>query len=325
MSWRSNTDSFPEVHQTDIERSVRDNSSLLSSIGHTPLLRIRNIEIYNENVQIYAKAEWFNPGGSIKDRPALNMLLEAEKSGQLAKDKIVIDASSGNTGIAYAMLGSALGYSVQIALPANASSERKETLRAYGAEIIETDALTGTDGAQQYVRDLVSEHPDRYYYPDQYNNPANWQAHYNSTAWEIWNQSRQRVTHFVAGLGTTGTFVGTSRRLKEFNPSIQCISFSPDSPIHGLEGLKHLPTTMVPGIYDPSLADDHLTVTTEEAYAMTRILARNEGLYVGISSGAALAVSLHLATQIENGIIVTVFPDGGSRYSSEQFWNENVR
>jgi cysteine synthase B len=323
MSWKSNTDTFPDVHQTGIERSLRDHSSLLHSIGNTPLLRIRNIEIPNDHVQIYAKAEWFNPGGSIKDRPALNMLVNAERSSKLTKGKIVIDASSGNTGIAYAMLGSALGYRTQIALPANAGPERKQTLRAYGAEIIETDALTGTDGAQQYVRELVAEHPDLYYYPDQYNNPANWQAHYNSTAWEIWNQSQQRITHFVAGLGTTGTFIGTSRRLKDFDPSIQCISFGPDSPLHGLEGLKHLPTALVPGIYDPSLADDHLIVATEEAYAMTRTLARNEGLYVGISSGAALAVSLRLAAQIKNGIIVTIFPDGGSRYSSEKFWNNN--
>jgi len=324
MSWKPRFDSLLEIRHRSIARSLPDHSSLLSAIGHTPLLRIRNIAVPNTNVQIYAKAEWFNPGGSIKDRPALHMLLEAERSGELTHEKTVIDASSGNTGIAYAMLGSALGYRVCIALPANASAERKRAILAYGAEVLETDPLAGTDGAQHRVKELVAEDPDRYYYPDQYNNPSNWLAHYYSTAWEIWNQSRQRVTHFVAGLGTTGTFVGASRRLKEFDPSLQCISFGPDAPLHGLEGLKHLPSAIVPGIYDASIADEHQTVTTEEAYEMTRTLARLEGLYVGISSGAALAVSLTLAARIEHGMIVTVFPDGGSRYSSEQFWDAHV-
>jgi len=323
MTWKSNTDSFPEVRETYLEQRIRDHSSVLGNIGNTPLLRIRNIAVPNDYVQIYAKAEWFNPGGSIKDRPALNMLLEAEKSGRLTKEKIIIDATSGNTGIAYAMIGSALGYKVILALPANASPERKQTLRAYGAEILETDPLTGTDGAQQHVKEIVAAHLGQYFYPDQYNNPANWLAHYNTTAWEIWNQSGNRVTHFVAGLGTTGTFIGTSRRLKEIDPSIVCISFGPDSPLHGLEGLKHLPTALIPGIYDSALADEHLTVSTEEAYTMVRQLARKEGLFVGISSGAALAVSLKLAAQIAGGVIVTIFPDGGARYSSEHFWNEH--
>jgi len=324
MAWKSNTDSFPEVHTTEVERYIRDSSSVIGNIGNTPLLQIRNIPIPNSDVQIFAKAEWFNPGGSIKDRPALNMLLDAERSGALTKNKIIIDATSGNTGIAYAMIGSALGYNVMLALPANASPERKQTLRAYGAEILETDPLTGTDGAQLYVKDLVAAHPDRYFYPDQYNNPANWLAHYNTTAWEIWNQSRGRVTHFVAGLGTTGTFIGTSRRLKEIDPSITCISIGPDSPLHGLEGLKYLPTAIVPGIYDSALADEHLTVSTDEAYTIVRQLARQEGLFVGISSGAALAVSLRLAARLESGVIVTIFPDGGARYSSERFWNEGA-
>lgn len=322
MTWKTKSDSYSEIRETELERRVRDASSVLGNIGNTPLLRIRNINIPNDYVQIYAKAEWFNPGGSIKDRPALHMLLEAERSGVLTKDKIIIDATSGNTGIAYAMIGSAMGYLVQLALPANASPERKQILRAYGAEILETSALDGTDGAQQVVKELVAAHPVRFFYPDQYNNPANWQAHYNTTALEIWNQSRKRVTHFVAGLGTTGTFVGTSRRLKELDPSIACVSFEPDTPLHGLEGLKHLSTALVPGIYDPAVADEHVTVSTDEAYSMVRHLARQEGLFAGISSGAALAVSLKLAARIESGVIVTVFPDGGARYGSEQFWNE---
>ena len=323
MAWKSNTDSFREVHTTEVERYIRDSSSVIGNIGNTPLLQIRNIPIPNSDVQIFAKAEWFNPGGSIKDRPALNMLLDAERSGALTKNKIIIDATSGNTGIAYAMIGSALGYNVMLALPANASPERKQTLRAYGAEILETNPLAGTDGAQIQVKEIVAAHPDQYFYPDQYNNPSNWRAHYNTTAVEIWNQSRKRITHFVAGLGTTGTFVGTSRRLKEFDPSISCISFGPDSPMHGLEGLKHLPTALIPGIYDSALADEHRTVSTEEAYSCVRQLARHEGLFVGISSGAALAVSLKLAAHIDSGVIVTIFPDGGTRYSSEHFWEEH--
>lgn len=322
MTWKSNTDSFPEVHKTEIESYIRDTSSLIGNIGNTPLLQIRNIPIPNSDVQIFAKAEWFNPGGSIKDRPALNMLLDAEKSGMLTRDKIIIDATSGNTGIAYAMIGSAMGYKVILALPANASPERKQTLRAFGAEILETSPLAGTDGAQIRVKEIVAAHPDQYFYPDQYNNAANWRAHYNTTALEIWSQSRKRITHFIAGMGTTGTFVGTSRRLKEFDPSITCISFGPDSPMHGLEGLKHLPTALIPGIYDSALADEHRTISTDEAYSCVRQLARQEGLFVGISSGAALAVSLKLAAQIEKGVIVTIFPDGGARYSSEHFWNE---
>jgi S-sulfo-L-cysteine synthase (O-acetyl-L-serine-dependent) len=322
MSWKSKTDTFPEIVGTNIQRKISDPSSILAAIGHTPLLEIRNIPDQNENVRIFAKAEWFNPGGSIKDRPALNMLLEGEKTGKLTRNKTIIDATSGNTGIAYAMIGSALGYKVMLAIPSNASLERKKTLRAYGAEIIETDPLAGTDGAQELVREMVEAEPGRYFYPDQYNNPSNWLAHYNSTAIEIWNQTKGRVTHFVAGLGTTGTFIGISRRLKELNPSISCISFQPDSPLHGLEGLKHLPTSIVPGIYDATIADDRMTVSTDDAYKMMKFLAKNEGMFVGVSSGASLAASFRLASEISAGSIVTVFPDGGARYSGEHFWDE---
>lgn len=306
------------------ERSRNSNSAfsrhdLLDRIGHTPLLRVRKIESKAGAAVIYAKAEWFNPGGSVKDRAALRMLLEAERSGRLDGSKTIIDATSGNTGIAYAMIGSVLGYRVALALPANASRERKNALAAYGARIIATDPMSGTDGAQQIVKKIVAADPDKYFYPDQYNNDANWRAHYDTTALEIWEQSEHKVTHFVAGLGTTGTFIGTSRRLKELNPEIRCVSFQPDSPLHGLEGLKHLETSVVPGIYDESVADEQLTVSTEEAYTMTRRLAREEGLFAGISSGAAMAASLKLAARVGDGLIVTVFPDGGARYGAELF------
>jgi S-sulfo-L-cysteine synthase (O-acetyl-L-serine-dependent) len=274
----------------------------------------------NASVEIYAKAEWFNPGGSVKDRAALSMLRDAERSGALTHDKVIVDATSGNTGIAYAMIGSALGYHVLLAIPSNASEERKQVLRAFGAELLFTDPLSGTDGAQERVRELVRANPDRYYYPDQYNNPANWMAHYETTAQEIWEQTGGHITHFVAGLGTTGTFVGTTRRLKEFRSSIECISFEPDSPLHGLEGLKHLATAATPGIFDPRVADVRLSVATEDAYAMARRLSRQEGLFVGISSGAALAATLTVASRLESGVIVTIFPDGGARYGSERFW-----
>jgi S-sulfo-L-cysteine synthase (O-acetyl-L-serine-dependent) len=310
-----------ELSADRVEQLARDRHSILGNIGNTPLLRLRRIHP-EENVEIYTKAEWFNPGGSVKDRAALWMLLEAERSGALTKDRTVIDATSGNTGIAYAMIGAALGYRVLLALPANASKERKQALQAYGAELLLTDPLSGTDGAQQRVREIVASEPEKYFYPDQYNNPANWRAHYYTTAREIWQQTDGRLTHFVAGLGTTGTFVGTSRRLKELSPTITCISMEPESPLHGLEGLKHLATAIVPGIYDPTLADERRTVSTEEAYDMTRRLAKEEGLYVGISSGAAMVAALAVASRIESGVVVTVFPDGGERYGSDRFWNE---
>ena len=271
-------------------------------------------------MELFAKAEWFNPGGSVKDRAALQMLLAAERAGTLTPEKIIIDATSGNTGIAFAMLGAAMGYRVVLALPGNASVERKQTIEAYGADIILTDPLTGTDGAQARVKEIVAQDPERYFYPDQYNNEANWEAHFRTTGEEILRQTGGRVTHFVAGLGTTGTFTGVSRRLKQHSPDIRCIALEPDSPLHGIEGLKHLPTAVVPGIYDPTLVDRRLVVSTEAAYDMTRRLAREEGLYVGVSSGAALAASLSLAEELSSGVIVTVFPDGGSRYTSERFW-----
>ena len=310
------------VHQGAIESAMRDPTSILGAIGNTPLIRIRHIAPVNAAVEIYAKAEWFNPGGSVKDRAALSMLLEGERSGTLTREKTIIDATSCNTGIAYAMIASALGYKVTLALPSNASEERKGLLHAYGANILSTDPLAGTDGAQIRVKEIVHADPDRYFYPDQYNNPANWRAHYRTTAQEIWGQTSGRITHFVAGLGTTGTFTGTARRLKELNAAISCISFQPDSPLHGMEGLKHLPTAIVPGIFDPALADRCITVSTEEAYDMTRRLAREEGVYAGISSGAAMAAALGVSAHIERGIIVTIFPDGGARYAREGFWTE---
>ncbi len=300
---------------------VRDHHTILGHIGGTPLLHLRRIQP-DGDVEIFAKAEWFNPGGSVKDRAALSMLLDAERSGALTRGRTIIDATSGNTGISYAMIGSALGYRVLLALPSNASKERKQTLQAYGAEIVMTDPLAGTDGAQKRVREMVSSDPGKYFYPDQYNNPANWRAHYYTTALEIWQQTGGRITHFVAGLGTTGTFVGTSRRLKELAPTIACFSMEPDGPLHGLEGLKHLDTSLVPGIFDASLADERLTVSTEEAYDMTRRLAREEGFYVGISSGAAMVAALRVASRLRSGLVVTVFPDGGMRYGSDRFWNE---
>lgn len=300
----------------------RDPTSILSRIGNTPLIRIRNLANEVAPVEIYAKAEWFNPGGSVKDRAALKIIQEAIRSGALSEDNVLIDATSGNTGIAYAMIGAALGYKVVLALPSNASIERQKILKAYGAELILTDPHEGTDGAQKTVKEMVARNPERYFYADQYNNSANWQAHYRGTATEIIEQTEGHLTHFIAGLGTSGTFVGTSRKLKEYDPSIRCISFEPDSPLHGIEGLKHMPTALVPGIYDPHLADENLTVSTEEAYEMVKALARQEGLFVGVSSGAAMAVSLRVAREVRDGMIVTIFPDGGDKYLSERFWDQ---
>lgn len=296
-------------------------SSLPELIGNTPLLRLNNLNP-NPEVEIYAKAEWANPGGSVKDRPALNMIRQAERSGLLTKEKTIIDATSGNTGIAYAMLGAALGYKVELCLPQNASAERKRILQVYGAHVVLTDPMAGTDGAIIEVRRRVAEDPDKYVYLDQYNNAANWQSHYETTAPEIYNQTGGRITHFVAGLGTSGTFVGVSRRLRELNPEIRLISMQPDSPYHGLEGMKHMPTAIVPGIYDPTLADEELEIQTEDAHAMTRQLAKHEGWFVGVSAAANIVAALNVASQIENGLIVTILCDGGSRYLSDKFWTE---
>ncbi|MFQ6059069.1 MAG: PLP-dependent cysteine synthase family protein [Anaerolineae bacterium] len=290
--------------------------SLLSHIGNTPLLRLNRLTRGLQGVEIYVKAEWFNPGGSVKDRPALRMIEEGERSGELTKDKVILDATSGNTGIAYAMIGAVKGYRVELAMPANASEERKRILRAYGAEIILTDPLQGTDGAICEVCRRYATHPDRYFWPDQYNNPANWQAHYDTTGPEIWAQSEGRVTHFVAGVGTSGTLMGAGRRLKTYNPAIQVIAVEPADPLEVIEGLKHMATSIVPGIYDPAFPDAKIAVTAEEAYQMARRLAREEGLFVGFSSGAAMHAALELARQLEEGVIVTVFPDGGDKYLS---------
>ena len=294
---------------------------LEASVGNTPLIRLRRVtEGIPDGVSVWAKAEFMNPGGSVKDRPALAMILAGERSGELTMDKTILDATSGNTGIAYAMIGAARGYNVMLALPKNASYARKHIQRSFGAEIIETDPLQGTDGAQRVARELAEKYPDRYFYPDQYNNEANWQAHYDTTAPEIIEQTSGRLTHFVAGLGTSGTFVGTARRLRKFNPAIKLISFQPDSPFHGLEGLKHMDSAIVPGIYDPTLADEDLRIGTERAYKMVRRLAREEGLLAGISSGAAVAAMIDVAQRLDAGIVVTVFPDGAEKYLSESFW-----
>jgi len=299
--------------------------SLLERIGNTPLLRLSRLGRAFPNIEFHAKAEWFNPGGSVKDRPALRMLTDGERSGQLRPGKTILDATSGNTGIAYAMIGAAKGYQVRLCVPASASEERKRILAAYGAELIFTPAGEGSDGAIRRAREIWASDPERYFYPDQYDNPENWRAHYETTGGEIWAQTGGQLTHFVAGLGTSGTFVGAARRLKELNPSIGVVSVQPDSAFHGLEGLKHMPSAIVPAIYDPSLADENFWVRTEDAYQMVRRLAREEGLLVGPSSGAALWGCFRLARRIprdQPAVIVTVFPDSGDKYLSERFWEE---
>ena len=288
------------------------------------MVRLRRFERETPGVELYAKAEWQNPGGSVKDRAAYRMIVDGEASGRLRPGLTIVDATSGNTGIAYAMVGAAKGYPVKLCLPDNASPERKLILRAFGVELVLTDPLEGTDGAIREVRRMVAADPDRYFYPDQYSNDSNWRAHFDTTAPEIIEQTGGRLTHFVAGLGTSGTFMGTGRALRRFNPAIKLISFQPDSPFHGLEGLKHMATAMVPKIYDPSLADEDLGVSSEEAYTFVRRLAREEGLLVGISSGAALAATLRVARRIDKGVIVTVFPDGAEKYFSEAFWTADA-
>jgi cysteine synthase B len=285
-------------------------------IGNTPLLKIRLFEKDFPRVEVYAKAEWFNPGGSVKDRAALSMIVDGEKRGALTHGKTIIDSTSGNTGIAYALVGAAKGYRVKLVMPGNVSAERKALVVAYGAEIVYSDPLEGSDGAILMVRDLVAKDPDPYFYPDQYSNPANWRAHYEGTAVEILEQTSGRLTHFVAGLGTTGTFVGNSRRLKEHDASIRTIAVEPEDSFHGLEGLKHLPTAIVPKIWDPSVADEIWGCPTEPAYDMARSVARSEGLLVGHTSGAALWAVRRVAESIREGVIVTVFPDSGDRYLS---------
>lgn len=292
-------------------------------IGWTPLLALPRVTAgLPKTVTLYAKGEHLNPGGSVKDRAAWNMMQHGLRTGALHAGKTLIDATSGNTGIAYAMLGAALGLRITLTMPANASEARKHILRAYGAELVLTDPMEGTDGAQRYVRDLVRREPDHYFYPDQYNNDANWQAHFEGTGQEILDQTGDRITHFVAALGTTGTFTGVTRRLKMHDPSIRCLALQPDSPLHGMEGVKDLETAIVPGIYEPGLADETLRVSTEEAFAMTRRLAREEGLLVGISAGANVAAALRLAEHLDQGCVVTILCDTGARYLDEAFWTE---
>jgi cysteine synthase B len=290
-------------------------------IGNTPLIRLVSFEAGLRHVELYAKAEWKNPGGSVKDRPALRMLEDGERSGALTRDKIILDATSGNTGIAYAMIGAARGYRVKLCVPTNVTPERKRILKAFGAEIVFTDPMQGSDGAILKARELYAAEPDVYFYVDQYNNAGNWRSHYDTTGPEIIEQTGGRITHFVAGLGTSGTFIGAGRRFREFNPSIRLISVQPDSPLHGLEGLKHMETAIVPGIYEPSLADEDIGVATEEAFELTRQLART-GLFVGISSGANLAAALNVGRRSPDAVIVVIFPDGGEKYLSERFWDE---
>jgi cysteine synthase B len=307
--------------------------SVLDLVGNTPLLSFKRISRAVAPVRVVAKAEWYNPGGSIKDRAALAMILDGERRGLLTRDKTLIDATSGNTGIAYAMIAAERGYKVTLALPRNASIERKQSLHAYGAELIFTDPAESTDGAQRLVRKLVDENPERYFYPDQYNNDANWRAHFETTGPEIWSQTDGQVTHFVAGMGTSGTFMGVSRRLKEFNSSIQNISMQPDSPLHGLEGMKHMASALVPGIYDPTLADENIEISTEEAHQMVLKLAREEGLLVGVSSGGNLAAALKVAARLKADLtsgaekaplVATIFCDSAAKYLSESFWSEGT-
>jgi cysteine synthase B len=299
--------------------------SLLDTIGRTPLLRLERLGGSSPGVEIYAKAEFQNPGGSVKDRAAMAIVIDAERSGRLRPGGIILDATSGNTGIAYAMIAASRGYRLKLCVPGNVTAERLRTLRAYGTDVVITNPMEGTDGAIREARRLHAESPDKYFYADQYNNDANWRAHYDTTAVEILEQTDGRITYFVAGLGTSGTFVGTGRRLRAFRHDIRLISVQPESPLNGIEGLKHMDTAIRPGIYDSSLADEDVRVSTERAYALTRRLATEEGLLVGVSSGAALAATLDLAGRIREGVIVTVFPDSGTRYLSESFWDSHVQ
>lgn len=312
--------------------------SILQGIGNTPLIRLSRIANLPKGVELYAKAEWYNPGGSVKDRPALRIIEDAESSGRLTKDKIIIDSTSGNTGIAYAMIGSVKGYKVSLVMPSNVSEERKAIVKSYGVDIIYTDPLKGSDGAILEVRKLVEREPDKYFFADQYNNPSNPAAHYHTTGVEIWEQTRGKVTHFIAGLGTSGTLMGTGRRLKEFNPNIRVIAVEPTTPIHGLEGLKHMDTAIVPGIYDPTFPDRKIKVDTEEAYRTVKTLGMKEGLLVGYSAGAAMWAALQVVKELtetpsgkkldksasggREGCVVLMFPDSGHHYLSTSFWLE---
>jgi S-sulfo-L-cysteine synthase (O-acetyl-L-serine-dependent) len=297
----------------------------LDRVGNTPLLRFERITRDLPGITLLGKAEWFNPGGSVKDRAATRIISEGRRSGKFGSGKTLLDSTSGNTGIAYAMFGAAEGFPVTLCMPENVSIERKHILHAYGANIVYTDPADGSDGAIRVARELHAKHPDKYFYADQYSNDSNWQAHYYGTANEIWQQTEGRITHFVSMLGTSGTFVGTSRRLKELNPQIRCISLQPDSPFHGIEGAKHMASAIVPKIYDPSLADEDLGISTEDSYAMAIRLAREEGLLVGISAASAIVGSLQVARRLqpmEPAVFVAILPDSGDKYLSERFWEE---
>jgi len=302
--------------------------SLLDRIGNTPLLRLDNLTAHLPNIHLLGKAEWANPGGSVKDRAASAIVLAAQREGKLTPGKCLLDATSGNTGIAYAMLGSAMGFPVTLCMPSNVSPERKNILAAYGANILWTDPADGSDGAIRKASELAAANPEKYFYADQYGNENNWLAHYHGTANEIWEQTAGRITHFVAGLGTSGTFMGTTRRLRELNPAIQCISMQPDSPFNGLEGLKHMATAIVPPIYDPALADRNIEMPTERAYRMAKRLGKTQGLLVGVSAAAAVAASLDIAEQEaaanREAVVVTILCDSADKYLSERFWAENT-
>lgn len=316
----------PLAHEKDAESSSVG-QTLLDRIGNTPLLRLDQLTGHLPGVSLLGKAEWHNPGGSVKDRAAASIVAEGRRSGKFTKGKILLDATSGNTGIAYAMLGAAEKFPVTLCMPQNVSLERKKILSTYGANIIYTDPGDGSDGAIRMARDLATKHPDLYFYADQYSNDANWRAHYYGTANEIWQQTEGRITHFVAMLGTSGTFIGTTRRLRELNPRIRCISLQPDSSFHGIEGAKHMPSAIVPKIYDPDLADENIEIATEDAYAMCRRLGRESALLVGISAAAAVVGSLQVAERLQlrreqRAMIVTILCDSGEKYLSERFWNE---
>jgi cysteine synthase B len=320
---RPSTAKFAEPESPASQTKLGERSVQL--IGNTPLLRLERIPHEFPNVQMLAKAEWYNPGGSVKDRAAFNIISEGRRSGKFTSDKILLDSTSGNTGIAYAMIGAAEGFPVTLCMPENVSVERKRILFAYGANIIYTPADEGSDGAIRVAREIYVRDPEKYFYADQYSNDANWQAHYHGTAKEIWQQTGGRVTHFVAMLGTSGTFMGTARRLKELNPNIRCTSLQPDSPFHGIEGAKHMASAIVPKIYDPTLADEDIGISTEDSYAMAIRLSHEEGLLIGISAGAAVAGCMNVARRLrkdEEAVIVTVFPDSGDKYLSERFWTE---
>jgi cysteine synthase B len=303
-----------------------ERTDILSRIGNTPLIHLARLTADMPGIDIYGKAEYFNPGGSVKDRPALSMILDGERTGRLTTSRTILDATSGNTGIAYAMIAAVKGYRVTLCLPANASMERKRILTAYGAEVVLTNPAEGSDGAIRKCREIYESDPNRYFYPDQYNNPANWKAHYETTGPEIQEQTAGGITHFVAALGTSGTFMGVTRRLRRDLPGVKCYSVQPSSGFHGIEGLKHMATAIVPGIYDDTLADGNLWLETEDAYRMVRRLAREEGLLVGISSGANVVAALRLGRELyqegRSAVIVTVFCDSADKYLSEPFWDE---